>query len=234
MEIEVPVEDPRSFACDVAAYRHLLQFETVLMCVYYPSAIGSGTGDEAPGKKGWSRQTWLPRPRKKMAHGYAKFASVPDWLGELWFAATTMPTKLPAFRNAPLAEHWAPSISAREGGVGVRNERGKPPPGFSKDEMPTFPLLLFSHGLGGSRTAYSHICGEFASFGFVVCAVEHRDGSGARTFVLHESDETDIDGAETDSSDEEADKEQGPRTVDYIFPEGMMFLSVSSLALMIP
>ena len=38
-------------------------------------------------------------------------------------------------------------------------------------------------GMGGSRAAYSSVCGEFASYGFVVCAMEHGDGSGARTLV---------------------------------------------------
>ena len=96
---------------------------------------------------------------------------------------TTWFTKLPSFRNAKLATHWAPTYNSKEAGWQVKNERGAPPEGYP--EEPSFPLIMFSHGLGGTRTAYSSVCGEFASYGFVVCAVEHRDGSGPRTFVNH-------------------------------------------------
>jgi platelet-activating factor acetylhydrolase len=48
-------------------------------------------------------------------------------------------------------------------------------------EAPTkserWPVMMFSHGLGGSRNAYSHICGSLASHGVVVVAPDHRDGS---------------------------------------------------------
>lgn len=44
---------------------------------------------------------------------------------------------------------------------------------------------MFSHGMGGRRTTHSSVGGEFASYGFIVCALEHRDGSGARTLVYH-------------------------------------------------
>lgn len=37
--------------------------------------------------------------------------------------------------------------------------------------------MIFSHGLGGSKNAYSHICGSLASHGIVVVAPDHRDGS---------------------------------------------------------
>ena len=36
---------------------------------------------------------------------------------------------------------------------------------------------MFSHGLAGSRNAYSYICGDLASKGMVVIAPDHRDGS---------------------------------------------------------
>lgn len=43
--------------------------------------------------------------------------------------------------------------------------------------------MVFSHGLGGSKNAYSHLCGSLASYGIVVIAPDHRDGSSPVSFV---------------------------------------------------
>jgi platelet-activating factor acetylhydrolase len=183
MEIEVPVENPHTISHITRDGRHLFQLETVLFTLFYPAAFGSGSGKAPGGQKRWSRETWLPRPRMETAKGYSKFGGIPDWAGIGFFGVTSMLTKLRAYRNTPPARHWPPSGNSKKDGRNIKNEEGPPPEGMNRE--PIFPLLMFSHGLGGSRTAYSTLCTEFASYGFVVCAVEHRDGSGPRTFVNH-------------------------------------------------
>lgn len=212
LDIEVPVRKPRTFGSIKRNHRHLLELETVLFSVYYPSAFGSGSGASPEGRKKWSRATWLPRPRVGVAEGYANFAGLPGPPTAAFFAMTSMFTKLPAFRNAKLAQHWPPQHNSREAGFTVKNEAGQAPPG--EPEEPIFPLLIFSHGLGGTRTTYSSVCGEFASYGFIVVAIEHRDGSGPRTYV-------NLPGA-LDEKCDLTEKERSKRVsrIDYIFPEG--------------
>ncbi|KAI4216662.1 MAG: hypothetical protein LQ351_001151 [Letrouitia transgressa] len=49
-----------------------------------------------------------------------------------------------------------------------------------------WPVMVFSHGLGGSKNAYSYLLGSLASHGMVVVAPDHRDGSAPVSFVVNE------------------------------------------------
>jgi hypothetical protein len=44
-------------------------------------------------------------------------------------------------------------------------------------QLPTLPPVIYSHGLLGNRSCYSHPCIDLASRGFIVFALEHSDGS---------------------------------------------------------
>jgi len=49
-----------------------------------------------------------------------------------------------------------------------------------------WPVIVFSHGLGCSRFAYSRICTDLASHGFIVIAPEHREGSSCVSYHHNE------------------------------------------------
>jgi predicted dienelactone hydrolase len=49
--------------------------------------------------------------------------------------------------------------------------------------MGKLPAVVFTHGMAGMSQSYSHYLGSIASHGYVVAAIEHRDGSGPGTIV---------------------------------------------------
>ena len=68
--------------------------------------------------------------------------------------------------------------------------------------------MIFSHGLGGSRNAYSHLAGSIASHGIIVFAPEHRDGSTPISYIR--------DVPSNNSITEKSAARKSKRTVDYI------------------
>lgn len=115
---------------------------------------------QKPGKGEIHRPVrWIPQPQRENINAMAKFLGAGSKLASF---ISLVPQhlywiKLPAHRNATILD----------------------PPTSSK----RWPVTMFSHGLAGSRNTYSHICGEMASNGMVVIAMDHRDGSSPIQFV---------------------------------------------------
>ncbi|KAI0805759.1 phospholipase A2 [Xylaria sp. FL0064] len=105
------------------------------------------------------RISWLPAPQRDYVSAYIKFLGLNALLAE---AASFIPRHL-HYTTIPVAEN-APILKAE-----TPNGR--------------WPTMIFSHGLGGSRNAYSQISGSLASHGVVVFCPEHRDGSAIASLI---------------------------------------------------
>ncbi|BDA43924.1 Platelet-activating factor acetylhydrolase [Coccomyxa sp. Obi] len=113
---------------------------------------------EAVKHESYHKPCWLPS--WTYARGYGAFLTA--WGGTSWAKSLLKPTiqglsyslghqvLIDNFMHAPIAER-----------------------------RDTFPVVIFSHGIGGTRNAYSGICSELGSAGFVVLAVEHADGTAS-------------------------------------------------------
>ena len=57
----------------------------------------------------------------------------------------------------------------------------------TNEQNQKWPLVVFSHGIGCCRFMYSQVCYDMASYGFIVVATEHRDGSGCMSCFYESS-----------------------------------------------
>ncbi|PGH23801.1 hypothetical protein AJ80_02049 [Polytolypa hystricis UAMH7299] len=101
---------------------------------------------------------WVPGPQRETASSFAEFLGLPKALSRI---LTILPSTF----------QWIKIPAARDASV-------KPP-------LPQrrWPVLVFSHGIGGSRNMYSFLLACLASHGLVVFAPEHRDGSSPVSFI---------------------------------------------------
>ncbi|ORY12414.1 platelet-activating factor acetylhydrolase [Clohesyomyces aquaticus] len=102
---------------------------------------------------------WIPSPQREYIGAYARFLGANSAFSQLFSVLPQLLyfISIPVHTNATLLE----------------------PPTKSKK----WPVMIFSHGLGGSRNSYSHIVGSLASHGMVVIAPDHRDGSSPISFI---------------------------------------------------
>lgn len=103
---------------------------------------------------------WIPQPQRATIRAFASFIGVKN--PKVANLISFMPQQLywitlPAHRNAKLLD--PPTSNGR------------------------WPVTVFSHGLAGSRNAYSYVCGDLASQGIIVIALDHRDGSSPIQYV---------------------------------------------------
>ncbi|KAF2820623.1 hypothetical protein CC86DRAFT_360440 [Ophiobolus disseminans] len=96
---------------------------------------------------------WIASPQREYISAYAKFLGANSAFAGVFSLLPQLLyyISMPVHQNADILE--PPTKSTR------------------------WPVMMFSHGLGGTRNAYSHICGSLASHGVVVVAPDHRDGS---------------------------------------------------------
>lgn len=140
---------------DAGSTKPLLSADTVLLNIYYPTDKTKATS------VGNGSVNWLDSPKLQSIGGLLKYAGISKYLAVpiLIPAYRVVYSKLPVDLDAPLA--------------------------LNSDAAFKFPVAVFSHGMGGSRTAYSAYCSALASSGIVVAAIEHRDGSAAFTTIHH-------------------------------------------------
>jgi len=172
IDIESPCEEQQISTFKLAETgQPAFQLDTVLFTLYYP-ATTKRTNSK-------SRHYWIPKPVSITGEGYLRFGGVNNFItnnivtGALWGLAggITIPAKV----DVPITETTIALETQDDFNIQMLPETHN-----------GLPVVVFSHGFASSRTDYTHYLGELASRGYVVAAIEHRDGSGPGSLVMKE------------------------------------------------
>jgi platelet-activating factor acetylhydrolase len=157
------------------------ELSTLAITLYYPSSLATAP----PSSRPWARP-WLPQPISLIGTGYARLAGISFaplqylFTFGLWLLGSG--TVIPGVVDAPILS-GTKKIPVEEG-TGTRFEQEHQELRRT-EELGTLPCVVFTHGMAGMSQSYSHYLGSIASHGYVVAAVEHRDGSGPGTIIHH-------------------------------------------------
>lgn len=153
------------------------ELETVLFSVFYPAS--EGVQSTKP------RHPWISKPVSLTAEGYLSFANLNNFffnpIATLALWSLVGGRDIPAEVDVPLASNEK-TFNPEDGSDVVVG------PGLVVEPVGKFPVVIFSHGYASSRTDYTNYLGELASRGYVVAAVEHRDGSCPGTIIMRSDD----------------------------------------------
>jgi platelet-activating factor acetylhydrolase len=133
--------------------------------IFYPTRLVVNNKSESSSKSTSGVPYLLPHTAHRFCQLSMKFAAPEplksfDWMLHHWLL-TTLPV-----------ENVGSSSS-----VSTRIEEDSEINGDDELQLPTPPLVVFSHGLGGSADLYAFQAMELASHGAVVVSVNHKDGS---------------------------------------------------------
>ena len=170
IDLEIPLDQPLQFSSTTITKTNepAFQIDTILCSIFYPSETDATTSKP--------KHSWVPKPTSLYGEGYARLAHM----------------------DSSTAKHlFTLGVSMLVGGHRIRAEvdvplHGPAQPGAEEKPtetpdnvgLPKFPVVFFSHGTASTRTGYTHLCGELASRGFLVVAIEHRDGSGPGSLIM--------------------------------------------------
>lgn len=166
------------------------ELSTLAITLYYPSSLPRAPQSKRP----WARP-WLPQPISLIGSGYARLAGVKPLqslftLG-LWLLGSS--TVIPGVVDAPILtadeKIEEDKLGTEFGSEDIFDPDEQVHLELRDENTGKLPCIVFTHGMAGMSQSYSHYLGSIASHGYVVAAVEHRDGSGPGT-IVHHSDGT--------------------------------------------